>query len=240
MVAAETKLLGHPENKLHTCLVLSSKWEVEPPRDHCHIQSHHPVTTSDMQGLCISWRSAWRICGLACQVNAWRVSRILPETSRNGPCTLPPSYHLNDKRLQNFTSLPPQCPRIHSYPSQTRFWLFCDTFLAILRRTHESETELQTQGTTTIFLFPSGNGGLWEGKQRQKEKKGCFYNSHPLLCQPYLGNSLLKRNPRGFHIRLLHVVTTWPNLASQHTPVCSQVSWHAAAVDNNTSEKKAW
>lgn len=76
--------------------------------------------------------------------------------------------------------------------------------------------------------------------REDKEQKGCFYNSHPLLCQPYLVNSLLKRNPRGFHIRLLYVAVTWSNLASQHTPVCSQVSWHAAVVDNNISEKKAW
>lgn len=102
-----------------------------------------------------------------------------------------------------------------------------------------NETELQTQRMATTVLFPSGNRGMWK-KTHKKNRKGCFYDSYPLLCQLSLVNSFPKRNCWSFHTRLLHIVLTWSNLASQYTPECSQVSWHAVVVDNNMSEKKQW
>lgn len=101
-----------------------------------------------------------------------------------------------------------------------------------------SETELQTQRTATTVLLPSGNEGMWKKRQTKKRKKGCFYDSYPLLCQLSLVNFLPTRNPWGFHTRLIHDVSTWSNLSSQRIPGYSQVSWHAVVVDNNTSEKK--
>lgn len=75
-------------------------------------------------------------------------------------------------------------------------------------------------------------------KDKKKKRKGCFYDFYLLLCQLSLVNSFLKRNRWSFHTRLLHVVLTWSNLASQYTPECCQASWHAVVVDNNMSEKK--
>lgn len=75
-------------------------------------------------------------------------------------------------------------------------------------------------------------------KDKEKKRKCCFYDSYPLLCQLSLVNSFPKRNPWSFHTRLLHVVLTWSYLASQYTPECSQVLWHAVVVDNNMLEKK--
>lgn len=77
------------------------------------------------------------------------------------------------------------------------------------------------------------------GRENKDERRSCcFCNCHPLVCQLYL--YLLKRNPTDFHIRFLHVVIKWSNLASQRAPVCSQVSLHAAAAANNMSAEKAW
>lgn len=60
------------------------------------------------------------------------------------------------------------------------------------------------------------------------------------LYFPFFRHPFPDVNPRGFHVGLFHVVITWSNLAPQHTPVCSQVSSHAAVADNNMSEKKVW
>lgn len=166
----------------------------------------------------------------------WMQDFVWDNQEQTSHMTIPTSSEWQMAAKLYFTSsslsLNPQLPK----PNQLLavLWHFSSH---PIQDTDVSETELQTQRTETTVLFPSGNGGMWKRRQRKKEKGLLlWFLSSPM--QLSLVNSLPKRNPWGFHIRLLRVVLTWSNLASEYTLECFQASWHAVVVDNNMSEKK--